>query len=56
MPKIVTPLSLSQIKTAKPKDKVYKLSDGGGWLYGFCRPVLNLGGYNTAEPMGKWTR
>ena len=30
MPKIVTPLSLSQIKTAKPKDKVYKLSDGGG--------------------------
>ena len=30
MPKIVTPLSLSQIKTAKPKEKVYKLPDGGG--------------------------
>lgn len=30
MPKIVTPLSLGQVKSAKPKDKVYKLPDGGG--------------------------
>ncbi len=30
MPKIVKPLSLGQIKSAKPKDKLYKLPDGGG--------------------------
>ena len=30
MPKIVRPLSVSQVKNAKPKDKLYKLSDGGG--------------------------
>lgn len=30
MPKIVTPLSDVQVKNAKPKDKPYKLADGGG--------------------------
>lgn len=30
MPKIVKPLSLGQIKSARPKAKLYKLSDGGG--------------------------
>ncbi|ULJ59772.1 tyrosine-type recombinase/integrase [Wielerella bovis] len=30
MPKIVTPLTLGQVKSARPKDKIYKLSDGGG--------------------------
>lgn len=30
MPKIVSPLTLSQIKLAKPKEKLYKLADGGG--------------------------
>jgi integrase len=30
MPKIVAPLSEMQVKHAKPKDKPYKLSDGGG--------------------------
>lgn len=34
MPKIIRPLSVSQIESAKPKDKNYKLSDGGG-LYLF---------------------
>lgn len=36
MPKIVTPLTATQIKNSKPKDKLYKLSDGGGlslWIY-----------------------
>lgn len=36
MPKIVKPLSISQVKNAKPADKMYKLSDGGGlslWVY-----------------------
>jgi integrase len=30
MPKLVTPLTDAQVKNAKPKDKPYKLSDGGG--------------------------
>jgi integrase len=30
MPKIVTPLTDAQVKNAKPKDKPYKLADGGG--------------------------
>lgn len=30
MPKIVTPLVDIQVKSAKPKDKPYKLADGGG--------------------------
>jgi hypothetical protein len=30
MPKIVTPLTDMQVKNAKPKDKPYKLADGGG--------------------------
>ncbi|WP_229436880.1 MULTISPECIES: integrase arm-type DNA-binding domain-containing protein [Neisseria] len=30
MPKIVTPLTLAQVKAARAKDKVYKLPDGGG--------------------------
>lgn len=36
MAKIITPLTANQIKNAKPKDKLYKLSDGGGlalWIY-----------------------
>lgn len=36
MPKIVAPLTATQIKNAKPKNKLYKLSDGGGlslWVY-----------------------
>lgn len=30
MPKVVTPLTLGQIKSAKPAEKIYKLADGGG--------------------------
>lgn len=36
MPKIVTPLTTSKINAAKPKEKLYKLSDGNGlalWIY-----------------------
>ncbi|WP_373746213.1 tyrosine-type recombinase/integrase [Neisseria dentiae] len=30
MPKIVTPLTLAQVKAARARDKIYKLPDGGG--------------------------
>jgi hypothetical protein len=30
MAKKVNPLTNTQVKQAKPKDKIYKLSDGGG--------------------------
>lgn len=30
MPRLVSPLTDMQVKNAKPKDKAYKLADGGG--------------------------
>lgn len=30
MPRVITPLTDKKIKSAKPKDKTYKLFDGGG--------------------------
>lgn len=36
MARIITPLTFARIKSAKPKDKLFKLSDGGGlslWVY-----------------------
>ena len=38
MPKLATPLSDVQARTAKPKDKQYKLTDGGG-LYLLVKPT-----------------
>lgn len=32
MAKLTKPLTNTEVKQAKPKDKVYKLSDGGGLL------------------------
>lgn len=37
MPKVIVPLTELQVKNAKPKDKPYKLSDGGG-LYLLVKP------------------
>ena len=36
MARIITPLTFAKIKASKPKEKLYKLSDGGGlslWIY-----------------------
>lgn len=53
MPKIVKQLTVTQINNAKPKEKVYYLSDGNGlrlaikptgtktWLFNYIRPYLN---------------
>jgi hypothetical protein len=32
MPKLITPLTDIQLRNAKPADKTYKLSDGGGCM------------------------
>ena len=52
MPRVTTPLNDTQIKNAKPKDKEYLLSDGGGlglrikqngsktWLFNYYRPFI----------------
>jgi hypothetical protein len=32
MAKLTKPLTNTEVKQAKPKDKIYKLSDGGGLL------------------------
>lgn len=52
MPRIIKPLVVSQIETAKPKEKPYKLFDGGGlyiqinpcgtknWYFTYRRPFL----------------
>ncbi|QBY02942.1 DUF4102 domain-containing protein [Thalassotalea sp. HSM 43] len=51
MARIVTPLTNTQVKQAKPKDKLYKLADGGGlqlrvkptgaksWLFDYFKPI-----------------
>ncbi|MFT6201774.1 MAG: integrase [Granulosicoccus sp.] len=53
MPKIITPLNEKRIKAAKPKDKEYTLSDGGGlnlrirpndtktWFFNFTKPYFS---------------
>lgn len=43
MAKIITPLSANQVKNAKPRDKLYKLSDGAGWLCGSTRRAGGVG-------------
>lgn len=52
MPKLVKPLTTTQINNAKPKEKIYYLSDGNGlrlaikpngtktWLFNYLRPFL----------------
>ncbi|MFL9926276.1 integrase arm-type DNA-binding domain-containing protein [Herbaspirillum lusitanum] len=42
MPRIIEPLKDLQVKNAKPKDKSYKLSDGGG-LYLLITPAGSKG-------------
>jgi len=51
MAKLTTPLTNTQVKQAKPKDKEYKLSDSGGlqlrvkpsgsktWIFNYYKPV-----------------
>lgn len=43
MPKRVLPLTDLQVKNAKPKDKPYKLTDGGG-LYLLITPAAGSSG------------
>jgi len=38
MPTRITPLTDIQVNKAKPRDKIYKLTDGGG-LYFFISPT-----------------
>ncbi|MFT5760483.1 MAG: hypothetical protein ACI9LM_005270 [Alteromonadaceae bacterium] len=51
MAKLTNPLTNTEVKQAKPKDKLYKLSDGGGlllrvkpttsksWLFDYFKPI-----------------
>jgi hypothetical protein len=43
MPEIVNPLTDAQVKNAKPKDKAYKLFDGGELYLESCRPAPSCG-------------
>ncbi len=64
MPKIVKPLTLAQVKAARPKEKLYKLSDGGGralwvlptggksWRLSYRRP----GGRQDTATLGLYPR
>ena len=49
MPKSITPLSDAKIKAAKPKDKDYKLSDGGGLYLSVRKSGLKRWGYKYRE-------
>ena len=53
MPKLVLPLTDVKIKNAKPREKTYKLSDGGG-LYLEITPVgSKCGGWVTRKPTAR---
>ena len=40
-------LNARQVETAKPKDKNYKMADGGGCISRFRPGALNTGAWNT---------
>lgn len=54
MPRLATPLTDTQVKTAKPRDKTYTLADGGGmylevaptgskiWRMAYRHPIASL--------------
>jgi len=50
MPKTVKPLSDVQIKTAKPKNKPYKMSDGGGLYLHIPATDKNTANSDTLTP------
>lgn len=53
MPKLVLPLTDLRIKSAKPREKSYKLSDGGG-LFVQINPVgTKLWRLSYTQPNGK---
>lgn len=56
MPKLITPLTDTQIRTAKPKDKPYKLSDGGGLYLEVTPGGAKLWRMKVRQANGKETR
>lgn len=52
MPKLATPLTDIQVKSAKPKDKTYTLADGKG-MYLEVTPAWRM---SYRQPNGKNTR
>lgn len=56
MPKLITPLTDIQIRTAKPKDKPYKLSDGGGLYVEVTPGGAKLWRMKVRQSSGKETR
>ncbi len=56
MPKLVLPLTDLQIKSAKPREKTYKLSDGGGLFIEITPVGTKLWRMGYTQPNGKKTR
>jgi len=64
MARITKPLNNTEVKQAKPKDKVYAISDGGGlqlrvkpngsklWLFDYFRPLYQT---QIKSPDQKWS-
>jgi hypothetical protein len=56
MPKLATPLTDLQVKTAKPKDKPYTLADGGGMYLEVMPTGSKIWRMAYRQPNGKNTR
>lgn len=56
MPKLINPLTDTQIRNAKPKDKPYKLSDGGGLYLEVTPGGAKLWRMKVRQSSGKETR
>lgn len=56
MPKLATPLTDVQVKNAKPKDKPYKLADGGGMYMEVMPTGAKLWRMKYRQPSGKENR
>lgn len=56
MPKLISPLTDTQIRTAKPKEKPYKLADGGGLYLEVTPGGAKLWRMKVRQSSGKETR
>jgi hypothetical protein len=56
MPKLAVPLTDIQVKSAKPKDKIYTLSDGGGMYLEISPAGSKIWRMSYRQPNGKNTR
>ena len=56
MPKLAKPLTDTQVRNAKPKDKVFTMADGGGMYLGIAPTGSKIWRMSYRQENGKQTR